>query len=150
MIIRPAQLEDVPRLTALAAQLGYPTTEEALRARLEALMPEADHAVFVAADAENTVTGWISLFVYRPLMRDPLVMVAGLVVDEVYRGQGIGQRLMERAEAWARERGCEGIYLKSNIKRTSSHAFYEKLGYRNIKTQFCFFKAINGETEPPI
>lgn len=150
MIVRPAQLEDVPRLTVLAAQLGYPTTEDELRTRLEALMPEADHAIFVAVDAEKHVTGWISLFVYRPLMRDPLVMVAGLVVDEAYRGQGIGRLLMKRAEAWAYERDCEGIYLKSNVKRVQSHAFYEKLGYRNTKTQFCFFKAINTEAEPPV
>ncbi|MBN1922448.1 MAG: GNAT family N-acetyltransferase [Anaerolineae bacterium] len=149
MSVRPAQLEDVPQLTALAAQLGYPTTEDALRARLEALMPEDDHAVFVAVNAENHVTGWISLFVYRPLMRDPLVMVAGLVVNEACRGQGIGQLLMERAETWARERDCEGVYLKSSVKRVQAHAFYEHLGYRNTKTQFCFFKAVSAEAELP-
>lgn len=149
MSIRPAQLEDVSRLTALAAQLGYPTTEAALRARLEILLPQDDHAVFVAVDDEGYVTGWISLFVYRPLMRDPLVMVAGLVVDEHCRGQGIGRALMTRAEAWARERGCDGVYLKSNVKRTEAHAFYEGLGYQNIKTQFGFFKALDIEAAPP-
>ncbi len=149
MNIRSAQLADVSRLTALAAQLGYPTSEAALQTRLEALLPQTDHAVFVAVDTDDVVMGWISLFVYRPLMRDPLVMVAGLIVDEVRRGQGIGQQLMEQAESWARERGCEGVYLKSNIKRTASHTFYEGLGYQNIKTQYCFFKALNVEERPP-
>lgn len=149
MSIRPAQLEDAPRLTALAAQLGYPTAEAALRARLARLLPQDDHAVFVAVNESDDVTGWVSLFVYRPLMRDPLVMIAGLVVDERCRGQGIGRALMARAEVWARERGCDGVYLKSNVKRAEAHAFYEGLGYRNIKTQFGFFKALDIEAAPP-
>lgn len=147
MMIRTAQREDVPRLTALAAQLGYPTDEISLGARLDGLMGQSDHAVFVAVDTTGFVTGWISLFVYRPLMRNPLVMVAGLVVDEAVRGQGIGGQLMERAELWARERDCEGIYLKSNVKRSASHVFYEGLGYQNIKTQYCFIKALKAETD---
>lgn len=149
MIIRPAQLEDVPRLVALAAQLGYPTTAAALRARLETLLPQPDHAVFVALDEAECVVGWISLFVYRPLMCDPLALVAGLVIDACCRGQGYGRALMARAETWAREQGCYGVYLKSNVKRTEAHAFYEHLGYSNIKTQYGFFKALEAEKAPP-
>ncbi|MDU8572364.1 GNAT family N-acetyltransferase [Pseudomonas syringae] len=34
-----------------------------------------------------------------------------LVVPEVARGQGLGAKLMDKAEALAREKGCQGIWL---------------------------------------
>jgi GNAT superfamily N-acetyltransferase len=34
-----------------------------------------------------------------------------LVVSEVARGQGLGAKLMNKAEALAREKGCQGIWL---------------------------------------
>jgi GNAT superfamily N-acetyltransferase len=34
-----------------------------------------------------------------------------LVVPEVARGQGLGAKLMDKAEALAREKGCQGVWL---------------------------------------
>ena len=48
-------------------------------------------------------------------------------VAEAWRGQGLGRRLMARAEAAARERGCVGIYLDTFDAR--AERFYEKLGF---------------------
>ncbi|QIG80603.1 GNAT family N-acetyltransferase [Stakelama tenebrarum] len=50
-----------------------------------------------------------------------------LVVPESARGQGIGARLMARAEAIARADGCVGIRL--DTFEFQARGFYEKLGF---------------------
>ena len=64
----------------------------------------------------------------------------GLVVDERYRSQAIGPLLLARAEKWARKKGCCAIGLRSNVIRDRAHAFYERHGYKHIKTQKAFHK----------
>lgn len=43
------------------------------------------------------------------------------------QGQGIGQELMARAEAWCRERGLAGMWLDTFAFQ--ARPFYEKLGF---------------------
>ena len=59
-----------------------------------------------------------------------------------FRGQGVGRVLVERAEGWAKARGLKSVYVRSNIVRKDAHAFYQKLGYKIIKTQSAFRKAL--------
>jgi GNAT superfamily N-acetyltransferase len=64
------------------------------------------------------------------------------VVDEAWRGQRVGRYLMEFAETWAKSKGRSSIWFKSNIIRDRAHAFYERLGYRTVKTQHVFRKEL--------
>lgn len=50
-----------------------------------------------------------------------------LFVPERLRGQGIGRKLMEQAEAVARAQGCVGIWLDTFTFQAPG--FYQKLGY---------------------
>jgi len=148
IVIRLTTLEDAPTIAALAGQLGYITPEEDVACRLAELIQQANRAIYVAAypggDDDNApgVVGWIDLYIYRSLLDNPLVMLGGVVVDAAYRGKGIGRRLMEYAEAWGRARGCAAVYLKTRVDREDAHAFYEHLGYRNLKTQYAFRKEL--------
>ncbi len=143
IIIRLAAAADSPRLTVLSAQLGYPVHEAELRARLvDHILPDPDCVLYVAQTADGEVIGWAHAFI-RPLLTDPLhIELGGLVVDERYRSQGIGKRLMEYIEAWACERGCEAVYVRSNVKRERAHRFYLRIGYRVIKTSLTFVKPL--------
>ena len=86
--------------------------------------------------------GWVQLLDQQILETGSRVEVAALVVDETVRGSGIGRCLMERAEEWARERGYNTVQLRSNVTRAAAHAFYERLGYKHIKTSKTFRKLI--------
>jgi GNAT superfamily N-acetyltransferase len=48
-----------------------------------------------------------------------------LWVDDAPRRRGIGQALMQRAEAFARERGAVVAYLRT----VDARPFYERIGY---------------------
>lgn len=71
-----------------------------------------------------------------------MAQVGGLVVDAAHRTQGIGRELMLAAERWAVERGCVSVDVRSNVVRKDAHIFYERIGYRNAKTQYAFRKRL--------
>src|SRR5574341_1230893 len=50
-------------------------------------------------------------------------------VTEMWRGRGVGRALMERAEAWGRQRGCSAVHLEVWGFNAAALAFYERLGY---------------------
>lgn len=142
MRVRPARDSDAARLAVLAGQLTYPSTPEQVARRLAEMRGSADHAVFVAENAAGEVIGFAGLYVNRTVEAEARVEISGLVVDEAARSQGAGKRLLERAEEWAREKGRRAIGLRSNVIRERAHAFYERNGYRLIKTQKSFRKEL--------
>jgi ribosomal protein S18 acetylase RimI-like enzyme len=64
-------------------------------------------------------------------------------VAEPYRGQGLGRRLMETAEEWARQQGLPRISLSVGAHNELAQRLYETLGYevdmlrmtKNLDTQ---------------
>jgi GNAT superfamily N-acetyltransferase len=140
--IRPAGSADAPRLAVLCQQLWYPTSPEVVERRLQHLRQDDRHAVYVAELTEGSteipfgqVVGWVHVYLSPSLLDDLHAEIGGLVVDESCRGQRIGERLLQQAEQWARERGCQAISVRSNTLRHDAHRFYQRLGYQVTKTQ---------------
>ena len=140
--IRLAQPSDHARIAALAGQLSYPSTPEEIARRLQGIKGSAEAAVFVAELETGEIAGWIAVFLYRTVEADARAEVSGLVVDERFRSQRVGERLLEHTEEWAREKGCRAIGLRSNVIRDRAHAFYERHGYTHVKTQKAFRKQL--------
>jgi N-acetylglutamate synthase-like GNAT family acetyltransferase len=140
--IRLATPEDSPALTDLASQLGYPSTLEQVVKRLNNLIEKPEENAVFVAELDGRVVGWVHVHLYLLLVDDLEAEIGGLVVDADLRGQGVGAQLMAAAEAWARENGCQSVYLRSNTLRTEAHAFYRHLGYSLIKSQYAFRKVI--------
>jgi len=92
--------------------------------------------------ADGRVVGWIHVCVSYWIESNPRAEIGGLVVDEARRGSGVGKLLMQHAEDWARSKRLEAVYLRSNVIRKDAHRFYERLGYKNIKTQYAFSKML--------
>jgi GNAT superfamily N-acetyltransferase len=144
--IRVARTEDAARISELAGQLGYPGATAETTRRLLEIRDKDEHGVFVA-EAGDGVLGWIHIVVVHSLATDKRVEIAGLVVDESQRGRGIGRVLMEQAEHWAVAQECYSVRLRSNVVRSGAHTFYQKLGYRMMKTQTAFSKELGLKTE---
>jgi GNAT superfamily N-acetyltransferase len=59
--------------------------------------------------------------------------LVALVIDERYRGRGVGRSLLARVEAAARARGCLLMEVTSAAHRDAAHRFYEAAGYRDSR-----------------
>lgn len=140
--IRESRPADFARMAQLAGQLGYPSSAVDIERRLAGMNTAGENVVFVAQWADGTVAGWIGAFVYRSVEADARIEISGLVVDERFRSQAVGRFLLERAEAWAREKGCSATGLRSNVIRERAHAFYKRQGYEHTKTQKSFRKNV--------
>ncbi len=139
--VRRGRTEDAARIAELTGQLGYPASVAQVRARLRRIKPASEHAVFVAEHAD-LVVGWVHVSKQPLLEVEIRAEVNGLVVDEQARGRGTGAILLAHAENWARQHGCKGMSVRSNIIRERAHKFYDRNGYEHYKTQKSFRKPL--------
>lgn len=70
------------------------------------------------------------------------VLVDDVVVLEEYRGNGIGQVLMDKVEELARQMGASTIELTSKPERVAANEMYLKLGYEKRNTN-CYRKRLD-------
>jgi GNAT superfamily N-acetyltransferase len=140
--IRKVKQADAERIAILSVQLGYPVTTKEMATRLRRAMKMKEVACFVAETKEDGVIGWVHVTATSLLEVEQRAEVNGLVVDEQVRSRGAGARLLEAAEAWAREAGCVGMSVRSNVIRERAHGFYLRQGYEHYKTQKAFRKAL--------
>lgn len=138
MQIREATPSDAEALVALSTQLGYPMSTAAIGGRLERLLPAPDQAVYVAVDDAGAVIGWVHGAEQLLLESGARCEILGLVVDQDARRQGVGRALVVAVERWAAARGLGEISVRSAVTRAESHPFYERLGYRRVKTQHVY------------
>jgi GNAT superfamily N-acetyltransferase len=140
LTIRPAVLGDAPNLARLSGILGYPVDDETFAQRLGRLISRNDNIVLVAEVTPGHAVGWLHGAEQETLESGRRCEILGLVVDAAHRGQGVGRRLVAAVEEWAATRGLEQMAVRSNVVRTESHSFYERLGYVRAKTQHAYRK----------
>lgn len=140
--IRPARASDAGEIALLTTQLGYDLTHENAADRLSRILLREDQQFFVA-DVDGRAVGWVHVVFAEYVDAEAFAVIAGLVVDRDHRRVGIGRALMDRAEIWARDRGCSIVRLTSSATRHAAHRFYEDLGYTNLKTQHSFIKPLD-------
>jgi N-acetylglutamate synthase-like GNAT family acetyltransferase len=134
--IRDARPEDAAALARLIDQLGYPTSAEAVAARLQRLEASPADRLFVA-ELDGEVVGAASLHVSLTLEYDePVAKLSAIVVDERHRRGGIGEALARAVENEARAHGCCLVFLTTAERRADAHAFYRRLGYEETGRRF--------------
>lgn len=142
--IRDFKFDDIGEVAVLMGELGYPTSVEAMRKRMETLMTLPDYHTFVA-ELDGKAVGMIGVCKRVQYESDDVsAQIIALVTDSQYRGMGIGQALVQMAETWALEAGAPMTSLTSGIKpqRTVAHEFYKNLGY--TITGYRFVKKLGG------
>ena len=128
--IRTASVGDAGRLTSVYhsayAQnraLGFPAKAESVeRATVEEWI--RSDTVLVATEAETIVGG-----VRLEGTTAGRVKLSRLAVHEDWKENGIGSRLLDRAEAWARESGHEEVWLTTPEEHPLLLDLYRGRGY---------------------
>jgi len=79
------------------------------------------------------------------------IEVKRMFVTELYRGKGIGSRILVELEKWARESGYKNVILETGTLLKEAIALYKKSGYQvienwgeyvGIETSVCMKKAL--------
>ncbi len=140
LVVRDLILRDYKTIRFLLDELGYPTPEEEVKERLERINSDKTLKTLVA-EIEGEIVGFIGLCKSYSYERSGCyIRITALIVSEQYREKGIGTRLLQAAEEWARLLNASCIVLSSGLNRKEAHKFYENKGFY-IKG-YSFFKDV--------
>ena len=133
--IARATIDDLEALLPLvtAYRVFYKREPEQQRERefVERNLQDGRSIVFLAYDVGNdSVVGFTQLFqTYNTVWLGPHLILEDLFVSPAARGAGAATRLLERAEAYAREIGAVGMFLETAMDNEVAQRVYERAGW---------------------
>lgn len=133
--IKKATPEDLPLILDLYAQKdidnGLVLPIDQANKIFNKFSSYPNYSLYVAK-IEEKVVGTYELLIMDNLAHEgkPSGVVEDVVVDQKYRSQGIGKKMMEYALEVCRQNNCYKMSLSSNIHRDRAHKFYERLGFK--------------------
>jgi len=110
-----------------------------VKERIQYIIENSKDIIFVCEHC-NEVIGYIHGSPYALLFSDSLINVLCFVVKEKYRNNGVGSKLIDSLECWAKDNGFSGIKLLTHPNRIHAHRFYERHGYIHTKDQKNYMK----------
>ncbi|MFC3197164.1 GNAT family N-acetyltransferase [Parapedobacter deserti] len=95
---------------------------------LKALIASENSHLFVAVDDGGTIAGMITVGTYlAPTGRKG--WIEDVVVDDTYRGRGLGKLLVRHAIEFAKQAQLSLLSLTSNPSRIAANQLYPKTGF---------------------
>lgn len=129
--IREARRDDSDRAFELLKQVAstYAPDRDAFDIAFVELTGEGTSSLVLTAEADGLVVGY-ALTTFNPLLHanGKSAQLQELVVDNAYRGSGVGTALLETLEGICRDRKVKQLTVVSS---RGSADFYERLGYRS-------------------
>jgi len=134
--IDDASPEDIPALSELLDTLFsieqdfQPNTERQTRGMALLLQHSDRSCIKVARNENGQPVGMVSAqLVISTAEGAPSAWVEDMVVREEWRGQGVGQALLENLLQWARSHGATRAQLLVDIYNTPAVGYYDHLGW---------------------
>ncbi len=84
---------------------------------------------WVVLDEKGDVVGTVAL---KPLSPNE-VELKRFYLDSIYRGQGIGKKLITKSIEKAKERGFKNIKLDTSKKLTQAYSLFQKFGFKEVE-----------------
>jgi len=99
---------------------------------------EPDTAIFVAQDeAVGQLVGFVRLQTHTDYFsKEKHGYIANLAVEKSFEGKGIGRKLIETAEIWAREKGYDRLTLHVFVENDRARRIYEEQGFQQDIIQY--------------
>ncbi|WP_154222486.1 GNAT family N-acetyltransferase [Marinicella rhabdoformis] len=142
--IKKATCDDLPVLASLFdgyrqfydQESNLALAENFLKARIE----NKESVIFLATDTEGKGMGFTQLYpTFSSVSAQRSWILNDLFVASTARKQGVGEALMNRAKAMAKETGAKGILLETGKENTTAQKLYERLGYHQENDVFFYF-----------
>lgn len=95
------------------------------------------YGVKITSTNNGKVVGTVFLYVlYNSVHVEPFGYLEYVIVDEEYRGKGIGGQLVKAVIAEAKERGCYKLIATSRFGKGEVHEWYKRLGFKDCGVEF--------------
>ncbi len=138
--IRNATINDVPDISELSKQLGYPSLEHEIKERLESMLASNNQTIFVACQSGGQVIAWIHVYKRQSIESGLFAEIGGFIVSKAFQGKGIGNHLLKHIENWTIEKRLPKLRVRTQTKREDTQKFYAKAGFTVSKEQVAFDK----------
>lgn len=131
--VRPVREADFSEWFRLRKSLWDESSEEEHRAEMIDIIDHVETQLVLAAENESgKMIGFLEASI-RPFVEDchtdHVGYLEGWYVEPEYRQHGIGKVLVQMAEDWARNHGCEEMASDAEIGNDLSLTAHVKLGY---------------------
>jgi ribosomal protein S18 acetylase RimI-like enzyme len=139
--LRPAVAADLPWLTSVAGRLGavplppWRTASEVASADLRQIIATLDHPtdsslLLIAERSAGEPLGCLFVTLENDFFTGRLgAHIEVVAVTAEAEGQGVARRLLQAAEPWARDQGCDHVTLNVFVGNARARAVYESLGF---------------------
>ena len=144
--IRPGRLEDVAAEAELHRSVEWCYDERATLAEYHDDAYEPSSVLIAESDGE--VVGKLELFIAWKSTHGSFALIRRFVVADGWRGKGVGTRLLDAAEARAREQGCAFMELTVDVTNPEAHAFYKRTGFTEDRVEVIMRRPLDGEPHP--
>jgi GNAT superfamily N-acetyltransferase len=121
---------------SLPAERRQPTSRDRIQSQLVQQVADMrgpdgrPNVAYVAWDQEDRRAGFVWVIEsVSGFTGQPFAWVMCVHVERPWRGQGLGRRLMEAAEAWACDRGIRHITLNVAARNAPARGLYDSMGY---------------------
>jgi GNAT superfamily N-acetyltransferase len=142
-MIREATKQDIGGLAKLMGELGYPTNIDEMKYRMSNIISNNAYQTYVYEE-DGKLLGMIGMILcYRFEKSESYMRVVAFVVNSELRGKGIGSKLLNEAENWAKKQGAKMVTLNSGnrTERNDAHQYYIRRGFEGKATGF--YKQLN-------
>jgi len=94
-------------------------------------------AIKITAVEDGQVIGRASLcLIYNDLHPEPYGLLEDVFVEEKFRGNGLGTKLVEEVIEEAKKQSCHKLIANSRYSRPKVHELYEKIGFQDYGKEF--------------
>ncbi len=144
VILREMNKFDSIKCKELTIQLGYPEQLIDFDKRFSLINKLPHHHLVVAETlVDKNVIAWMHLEIRYLLFSTFRVEISAIIVDEKFRGNGIGKRLLNYAENWTKNCGFKEVFLYTQTNIEDMNNFYMKNGYLYAKELKMFIKSLD-------
>lgn len=112
----------------LLKQLTSSLTELKYQQYLQQMLP---HNYFqIVAQIEDKTVGISGYWIATKLYCGKYLEIDNFIVDEAYRSQKVGYKLIKKIEAIAQHHQCDVMMLDAYLQNTQAHKFYERHDFK--------------------
>jgi aminoglycoside 6'-N-acetyltransferase I len=148
--VRPIEAPDLDVWAAMRGRLWPDAAAADLVAEARAFVAgSADQilaAAFIAEDRAATPLGFVELAVRGfsdGCTSMPVPHVEGWYVEPTARGNGVGRRLLDAAEGWARAHGFSELASDTGVHNEDSLRAHQACGFEEVDRLIKFRKALS-------